>query len=90
MVLARDAQPVDRQVGVCRVRVVAAGGTIGISRLHTFEPLTVSELAIRLDGPQATLDGVAGYLTGHPGVPQLEPQPEFDGRRIDDDHLRAT
>lgn len=71
-------------------RQLAAGGTIGISRLHTFEPLTVSELAIRLDGPQATLDGVAGYLTGHPGVPQLEPQPEFDGRRIDDDHLRAT
>ena len=54
-------------------------GTVGVRRVHTFEPVTVRDLRIRLTGEAGTpiaaapdtaaLRAVTGFHTGHPEIP---------------------
>ncbi|MEU2429123.1 hypothetical protein ABZ611_06305 [Streptomyces sp. NPDC007861] len=58
-------------------RVIASGGTVGVRRVHAFQPVVVSELTIRLTGEGDTaLRAVTGFRTGSGEVPSLEEQPE--------------
>lgn len=58
-------------------RVLASGRTVGIRRLHVFEPIRTTSLTIKLhDADGNRLDATAlasatGYRTGHSTVPQL-------------------
>lgn len=50
---------------------IAVGHTVGVRRLHAFQPVTADELRIRLTGPGAVLKAVIGYDTGGSGGSEL-------------------
>ncbi|MEY9871974.1 alpha-L-fucosidase [Streptacidiphilus sp. MAP12-33] len=77
-------------------RPLLSAGTVGVRRIHVFEPVTVTELTVRLttapstDPDTATLASVTGYRTGHGRLPELEPQPGMLPDKIDDEPERTA
>ncbi|MEU9701045.1 alpha-L-fucosidase [Streptomyces sp. NPDC047981] len=55
-------------------RPVAAGGTVGVRRVHATRATTARELLVRLRGG-STLASVTAYRTGHTSPPALQAQP---------------
>ncbi|MFJ3581798.1 alpha-L-fucosidase [Streptomyces sp. NPDC090127] len=55
-------------------RVLATGSSVGVRRVHSFEPVAAAELTILITGDEAGLLGVSGFRTGS-RVPGLEDQP---------------
>ena len=53
-------------------QLVAAGLTIGNKRLHAFDEIETSELAIMFDGPAPKLASVRGFRTGVTSIPSIE------------------
>ncbi|MGW2202827.1 alpha-L-fucosidase [Streptomyces sp. NPDC001774] len=56
-------------------RVIASGHTVGVRRVHAFEPVTVSEVRIRLVGEGGRLLRTTGFHTGCSSPPDIEEQP---------------
>lgn len=53
-------------------RLVAEGLTIGNKRIHVFDEITTSSLAITADGPEPRLQSVRGYSTGVTSIPDID------------------
>jgi alpha-L-fucosidase len=81
----REGQRVGRHQVLDAVtgRVLAEGGTIGVSRVHAFPVVTTSGIIVKTDGDDATLLRAEGHLTGVEAAPSLEEQPAFPSDRID-------
>lgn len=63
--------------------VIAAGGTVGVRRIHAFPPVEVTKVSVRLRGPGGRLAGVTGFCTGHSTVPELEDRPASGAEKSD-------
>lgn len=57
-------------------RVLAAGSTVGVRRVHAFEPVTATELKIHISGDGAALSAVRVFRTGNSEVPGVEKLPD--------------
>ncbi|MFG3367685.1 alpha-L-fucosidase [Streptomyces sp. NPDC090032] len=65
-------QHITRHEVVAEGQLIAVGQTVGVRRIHAFDPVTVRELRIRLAGGSATaLAAVTGYFTGQSAAPGL-------------------
>ncbi|RAG81316.1 alpha-L-fucosidase [Streptacidiphilus pinicola] len=73
-------------------RPLVSAGTVGVRRIHAFEPVTVTELTIRLTGAMdgAGLCAVTGFRTGHSRLPELEPQSGMLAGKIDHEPERTA
>ncbi len=63
--------------------VVAAGGTIGVRRIHPFDEVTADRLEIRLRGAGAALAEVTVHRAGVTQAPVLEDQPDISAQKVD-------
>jgi len=55
---------------------IVSAGTVGVRRLHAFEPVTTSTLLVRPAGAEGplgldALESAAGFYTGHWAAPRL-------------------
>ncbi|MFF1688759.1 MULTISPECIES: alpha-L-fucosidase [unclassified Streptomyces] len=65
-------QHITRHEVVTDGQLIAVGQTVGVRRIHAFDPVTVRELRIRLaGGSAAALAAVTGYFTGKSAAPGL-------------------
>ncbi|MFE5683050.1 alpha-L-fucosidase [Streptomyces sp. NPDC056512] len=83
--LARGQHITDHEV-LADGQPIASGHTVGVRRVHAFEPVTTTELRIRLTGDHARLNAVTGFRTGHCAIPPLEEQPPPMNDKIDAPH----
>lgn len=67
--LAAGGQRISHHEVLAGGRVVASGLTVGVRRVHSFAPVHVSELLVRLSGQGACLASVNGFATGAAAPP---------------------
>ncbi|MFF1357311.1 alpha-L-fucosidase [Streptomyces sp. NPDC058297] len=65
-------QHITRHEVVADGQLIAVGQTVGVRRIHAFDPVAVRELRIRLTGEStAAMATVTGYFTGQSAAPGL-------------------